>query len=273
MPNHRDAKKISGEMNWISALLEMPSWAVGLLLIGPGTIFGIVGPLLMRGFFRLEQLKINNEVAGFTIAVIGAIYAVVLGFATIVVWEKFREAESAVMKEATALSSLSQLANAADKPAAEQIRAKIRAYERAIVNDEWPAMSRGHQSPIAAKALDELYAAVLAQNQGGAREIAILRAQIAGLNDISQARGQRLSLATGVVPGAVWVVLVIGAFFTVAYTFFFGAANLSAQVIMNAMLSFLIFLTLFAILDISHPFSGKFQISPEDIEAQLHQQP
>jgi hypothetical protein len=48
----------------------------------------------------LDQLRLNNEVAGFKFATVGALYAVLLAFAVIMVWEKFSEAENTVAQEA-----------------------------------------------------------------------------------------------------------------------------------------------------------------------------
>jgi hypothetical protein len=55
--------------------------------------------LLVRKSVELEQLTSNNEIAGFKFATVGVIFAVIVAFAVIVVWEKFAEAESAVAQE------------------------------------------------------------------------------------------------------------------------------------------------------------------------------
>jgi hypothetical protein len=255
------------EMNGALSLSAMPIWKSALLVVGLGVALSMVGPVLIRRFWRLDQLKANNEVGSFKFAVIGGVYAVVLGFATVVVWEKFRDAESAVMQEAAAISSLDRLVNTLDKPSAQRIRARLQAYDRAAIEDEWPAMSRGGASPLVSKALDELYAAVLAQNQQGSRESAILQAQLTQLNGLTQARRERLDLASGIVPGVVWLVLISGAVVTMTFTLFFGASSLLAQAVMNGLLSFLIFMTLLVIQEINFPFSGSLKVTPEPLAA------
>jgi hypothetical protein len=254
-------------MQWTLSLSEMPIWQSGFLVVGLGVIFSMAGPLLARRIWRLDQLKINNEIGGLKFAVIGGIYAVLLGFATIVVWEKFREAESAVPQEAAAISSLNRLASGLEEQAAAQIRAQLRVYARAVIDDEWQAMGRGHASPVASKALDGLYSIVLAQRQQGARETSILDAQLSQLNAITEARRERIDLASGIVPGIVWLVLVSGAIVTMGFTFFFGATGLFAQVIMNGLLSFLIFMSLLVIQEINYPFSGPVKVTPEPLTA------
>jgi hypothetical protein len=42
----------------------------------------------------VEVLERHNEVAGFIYAVIGVLYAVVLGFTAVIVWERYDQAKS-----------------------------------------------------------------------------------------------------------------------------------------------------------------------------------
>ena len=83
------------------------------------------------------------------------------------------------------------------------------------------------------------------------------------LDQLTQARRARLSLASGIVPGILWVVLFLGAALTVGFTFFFGAENLRAQSLMTGALSLLIFSGLLIIVAIDRPFSGTVKVHPE----------
>ena len=52
--------------------------------------------LLVRRWVGVETLVKNNEIAGFKFATVGVIYAVLLAFSVIAVWDKFSNAENAV---------------------------------------------------------------------------------------------------------------------------------------------------------------------------------
>src|SRR5215467_9870968 len=100
-------------------LSNQPLWLIGILLIVPTTLIAMAGPLIVRRFVSLDRLRANNEVAGFKFATVGVFYAVLLGFAVIVVWEKFNEAESAVAQEASALATIYRLVKGVEgEPAA-----------------------------------------------------------------------------------------------------------------------------------------------------------
>ena len=84
-------------------------WLSGTLLIGLGTALSMLGPVVVRRYVTLERLTETNEIAGFKYAVLGVLYAVLLAFAIIVVWQKFSEAETSVVQEAGAATTIYRL--------------------------------------------------------------------------------------------------------------------------------------------------------------------
>ena len=86
-------------------LSSLPLWLGALLIVIVPTALAMAGPLLVRRRYSLERLATNNEIAGFKFATVGVIYAVLLAFAVIIVWERFTDAESAVVQEAAAAAT------------------------------------------------------------------------------------------------------------------------------------------------------------------------
>jgi hypothetical protein len=252
-------------MSWMMWVSDMPLWQSGLLVVGSGTVFGMLGPALLRRYLGIERLKINNEVAGFKFAVVGVVYAVILGFATVVTWEKFRDAEAAVLQEAGALTALGRLSIGLEQPAAENIQQQLHDYALAVIDDDWPAMNAGHYSHKVTQSLDHLYAAVIVHETHGSEQ-AILSEMFYQLDQVTQARRSRLGSADGIIPGVIWGILIGGAVVTVLFTFFFGSASLLAQVMMNGLLSFLVFVALWVIAEINFPFTGPVHVTPEPLQ-------
>src|SRR6187455_1642731 len=122
-------------------------WLSAFLLLVPTTILAMLGPVLVRRFVRIERLRINNEVAGFKFATVGVLYAVLLAFAVIVVWEKFSEADGEVAVEAGAAVTIYRLADGVGGAAGAALREAIGAYLGSAITEDWPAMARGVESP------------------------------------------------------------------------------------------------------------------------------
>jgi Na+/proline symporter len=57
-----------------------------------------------------------------------------------------------------------------------------------------------------------------------------------------------------------WTALTLGGILTVAFTFFFGTENLKAQAMMTGVLTIIVFLGLFVIVSIDHPFTGPVHV-------------
>jgi len=243
------------------------SGEMALLVVLP-TIVAMCAPILLRRRIGYERLASNNEIAGFKFATVGVIYSVLVAFAVVVVWEKFNDAEIAVVQEAGASATLYRLA-AGPEPAMVAARAALGDYLKVVIDREWPAMAEEKGSREATQALDALYAAALRLAADGLRQPAVLAEMFKQLDAITQARVTRLHLAAGVVPGIVWLVLSCGAALTVTFTFFFGTRNLPAQVMMTGILSVLVFMAILVIVLIDHPFTGPYYVESEPLQTVL----
>src|SRR5271154_2940266 len=109
-------------------LTPAPLWLSGILLVGLKTLIAVVGPAIARHSVGLDRLRTNNEVAGFKFATMGVLYAVLLAFAVIVVWEKFSDADSTVAKEAGAAATLFHLSHGVGDKPGTALRAALTKY-------------------------------------------------------------------------------------------------------------------------------------------------
>jgi len=250
-------------------LSTQPLWLSGLILLVPTTLIAMAGPMIVRRFITLDHLRTNNEVAGFKFATVGVIYAVLLAFAIIVVWERFNHAESDVAKEAGAAAIVFRLAQGLDAAHDAAIGKATTAYLKAAIDKDWPAMDREQASPETTQALNAIYDAVLKFHAVDADEGVVIPEILRNLDQLAEARRDRLVAASGIVPDIIWIVLFGGAFLTIGFTFFFGTANLRAQSVMSGALSLLIFGGLMTIISIDHPFAGPVKVRPDALAAVL----
>jgi hypothetical protein len=246
----------------VSFLQSQSLWLSGLLLVGLPTGLAMLGPILIRRYVTLERLTANNEVAGFKFAVVGVLYAVLLAFAIIVVWEKFTDADNIVAREAGAATNVYRLSYGMAEAPATSLRAKLSAYLAATISDDWPAMEHANESSSARRALDAVYGSVLVSLSAQSHS-ALVAEILHQLDEITQARRSRLAAADGTVPGVIWPVLFGGAAATIGFTFFFGSQNLRAQSLMTGLLSVMILSGLFIVLVIDRPFSGAVTVTPD----------
>ena len=245
-------------------LANLPSWVLIALVVILPTILAMGAQALINRLVGVDRLVENNEIAGFKFATIGVIYAVLLAFTVIVVWEKYSAAENAVDQEAASIAALFRYAEGNEAEAAK-LHAALANYGEIAIRQEWPAMADETESEATTRALNAVYEAALALSRTGTRETADMAEVFTQLDNITASRRIRLHLATGLVPGVVWVALFAGAFLTIGFTLFFGSRNLLAQVAMTGVLSILVTLGLVVIISIDHPFTGPVHVHPDPI--------
>jgi hypothetical protein len=214
----------------------------------------------------LERLQTNNEVAGFKFATVGVLYAVLLAFVVIVVWQKFNDADNAVSQEAAAAATIYRLS--ADLPGehGKHLRAALDGYLNAVVDREFATMAMGRASAGVKPALDKLYAELLDINATAPSDVMTTTELLHQLDRMTEWRRARLFASTGVVPGVLWATLIIGAVATLAFTLFFGTENVRAQAAMTGILAMLLFCGLLIVVSFDHPFSGSVRVQPHALQ-------
>src|SRR5262249_18579637 len=121
-------------------LTTLPLWISAVIIIIPTTLLAMAGPVIVRRYVKLNQLRTNNEVAGFKFATVGVLYSVLLAFAVIVVWEKFNQAESEVAKEAGAAATVFRLTQGGDPERGAAIREATKDYLTTSIATARPAV-------------------------------------------------------------------------------------------------------------------------------------
>jgi hypothetical protein len=249
-------------------LSNLPLWMLMALIVVFPTLLAMGAQILIRRKFGLEKLAKNNEIAGFKFATVGVIYAVLLAFAVIVVWEKFNEAQNAVAEEAGAAAALFRYSEGKE-PEAVALRKALVDYLKTAIDKDWPAMASESESHEVTHALDHLYSTAMGLNQSPTRDTADMSEVFRQIDNVTVAPRVRLHLASGLVPGVIWMVLFLGAGLTVGFTLFFGSDNLLAQISMTGVLSVLVTTGLVVIVSIDHPFTGPVYIHPDALESVL----
>jgi hypothetical protein len=249
-------------------LSALPLWALILAVVVIPTSLAIGVQVLVRRAVGVEKLALNNEVAGFIFAIIGVVYAVLLAFVVIAVWEKFSEGQTSVAKESAAAAALFYYSEGAE-PEAGKLRESLAHYLTLVIESDWPAMASKSEDGQTTDALGALYRAAMALNRTGTRSIPDMSEVFTQIDNLTLTRRVRLHLSTGLVPEIIWITLFAGAGFTVCFALFFGSPNALAHLAMTAILSIVLAAGLVVIISLDHPFSGPVHISPEALEQVL----
>lgn len=251
-------------------LTTRPLWVLITLMLVL-TALVMTGPVLIRRRIALEKLRTNNEVAGFKFATIGVLYAVTLAFVVIITWERFHDAEKALAAEAGAAATIYRLSAGLDEATGATLRKQIAAYLQSVVDDEWPAMGAGHWSHVTTETLNSVYWTLVHYRPADLHDADVQDNLFREVDKLTEARRERLMMAEGTVPNAIWLVVLMGAGLTIAFTFFFGTQNVLAQSLMTGVLAALIFSAILVVIAIDRPFTGAVEVPQESIRTVLQE--
>ena len=150
------------------------------------------------------------------IQVTGTMFAVVLAFVILAAFQTYNGARAGAQAEAAAVLDMARAAALFPPAQRDRLRADFACYGREVVGEEWPAMLRGHSSPVVDDWINT-YRAVF-----GRLDVGSPRRQFAFQELLNQeatrttGRQQRLSEDTPDVPTPLWLALVFGGCVAVA---------------------------------------------------------
>jgi hypothetical protein len=221
-------------------LVALPAFAVG-------------GALLVRRIVGADVLAHHNDVAGFIYAVVGVVYAVLLGFSALIVFEH----------EANALADLYRNSQVFPPEVRNAVELRVRAYARFVVEKEWPAMAEGKLSSETWDEYNRLWRTYHEFEPQDDHQRVWYAESLQRLNALADSRRDRLlSLRSGV-PTVMWGVLLVGGAITIGFSFLFGMRNARAQAFMTAGLALTIGVVLLSILALHKPFAGITRVDPD----------
>ncbi|MBV8725502.1 MAG: DUF4239 domain-containing protein [Candidatus Eremiobacteraeota bacterium] len=245
-------------------IVSLPEALLEVFFIFLAVAFCVALHFVLQQRLRSDVLRRHNDVAGYLFSAVGVLYAVVLGFVVVVVWQKYDASVSNVENEVDATADLYHAVDGYTGASRSRIRSDLARYARIVVMQEWPAMAAGQRiSWAAASQLEDAAYRVDAYSPRNWKELAAQQAAIADMQRLFDARRQRLVQAVPAVPAVLWFALVCGALAMVAFCYIFGVENRPAQLLMTAILVGLIGLLFVVIAEFSTPFSGSVRISPE----------
>jgi hypothetical protein len=212
-----------------------------------------------RRWVTAETLLPHHDVAGFLVAVVGVIYAVVLGFVVITVWVAFDNAQRNADVEAGDAAELAQLAQLYPAPTRDRLRLLVGQYAFEVRDREWPMLVYGEQDLTARSLMIRtLREVVFARSSRPALQENAQRI----LGDLSMHRRQRLIDAEDHLESILYVVLLVGALIVFAFVFLFGVRNAIVQLTITGLVSTSIMLLLALIVEFDAPYSGGIRVSP-----------
>lgn len=258
----------------MSAASGIPALMLLALALVIGLGFACLGQLFVHRRFRKSSFIEHNEVGGIIFAVAGTLYAVVLGFLTVIAWQHFEDARAIVVMESDADIDAWHAAVALPPAVRQRVRGDTLAYAQTVVQSEWPAMRRGGIDPnLAIINMDAIDAA----SSFKPNDVAEGNAQVATMQQLTivhDARQQRIGVNRGGITWFEWLVLGVGGTCIVCFSWLFGLKNERVHLLMTSTVATIMVCTMVLLFELQDPFRSDVGVGPEawrDAVGHIHQ--
>jgi Protein of unknown function (DUF4239) len=245
-------------MHWI---YDLPLWALCALVLAL-TILYAVGAVLAVRRLRWRLDADDNATAAALHAFIGVLYAVALGLLVVSAQDDNDAVEKAVAAEANATANLYRVVGGLEPASRLRFRREIAEYVRLVVRNEWPATQHARPSPATWRAMDRLADGVYTFVPAGAQEERVYPQLVGELEELMDARRERLYLGQQGVGAVTWTIILLGGMITIGFAAFFRMGSVRAHLLLTSLAAAMFGLMLFLLLAMDHPLWGRVSIGP-----------
>ncbi len=244
----------------MNLLLSLPWWAILLLLL---VIFIGVGQVTL--FFTLKYCTNFKLSEGFSVGetAMSGVFALILAFETIGVWESHNKLEDIVGREANALLNIYRTLDAYPSALRDEERKNIKIYLQAVINEEWPHLERDEITDVTVPKIVAILQPIVQYNPADYRELA---AQSENLRIISQFRElhrNRLEGSKSLIGFFVWIALLATSFIFILFLCLMQIQSLHLHRILLFLSSSSLAWIFFILILYDRPFTGPAAISPQ----------
>jgi hypothetical protein len=249
-------------MSAFGLLAAVPSPVLLVVAIALAVALACTAQTFIHSRFKQTDFVAHNEVAGFIITVVGTLYAVVLGFFTVIVWQQYDGTQDRLALETAAVIDAWHDAVGFPPAIRARVRSDMLAYTHEMIDIEWPRMERGGFSARGDALIMDATGAIGEYVPRNAAESNAQAALMRLLTELHDARLRRLSSNEGGISWFDWTILVVGALLVTGFCFLFGMRNARAHLIMTSCVVAIITLMFVMIFELQYPFRGDLRIRP-----------
>lgn len=244
-------------------------------LNGPLTVVAGVGVAvtlvwLLQRCFDQRVLRDCHGVTGNLLAVVGTLYAVMLGLVVVDAMVRFERAIDVVQAESTALADVHIMAERIPEPFRATVQQASRDYAVAVVETEWERLAtHGEASMEARRAGLRVLRSLDGYEPATESQKALYPMLVQEMQAVWDHRRERISTAHYGVPAVEWAALLLGALVTVTFGGLFPVGHVRFHLLLTALASLVMVLNLYLISLFGYPFGGDLRVSDQPFRTDI----
>jgi len=236
-------------------------FSVGLALVL--AIIGAMHFLRKKLPTALTEQQQNTVLGPFSFIV--TLYAFLLGFVVVTLWNSFNEADHTASMEAETVVVLYRLSEGL--PEGHAIQNTLLEYTKGVREDEWAAMADGALSLKAEAVYERLWVEGRSIAPKSAGEQALYSEFVNQLSKLSHYRRDRLLQINTGMPDVMWWTLFVGGLLLLGGLYFLSISSTKVQIVVDSIVVGMMLLMLYLAIEFNTPFQGDVNVSPRAFES------
>jgi hypothetical protein len=224
------------------------------------------GAFVVRHFFDQDTLRSHHDVTDPLLAVIGTLFAILLGFMLANSMQRFEQARTNVEREAEGVGDIFRLSDSMPTEPRTKIQKSCFDYTNTVIVDEWPKLQDGKVSVHAGEVLSDLWQECTAYQPVTQGQSNVHQSMLQAMQQASECRRTRSSELKYTLPPSLWLIIIFGGLTTIGFTYFFAINSLRLQILTTSIVTILVCLNIYVLAGYDAPFSGDIALTAAPFE-------
>jgi hypothetical protein len=241
----------------------MPDWVLFFLVIAVVVALSLAGLWAVRRW--LPSWRVNADISSAVGALVMTLFALVLAFAAVNLYDSYNAASGNIEDEANSLAQITRDVRVFPPSDQRHVDRAVAHYIREVAEHEFPAMRVGRLDAGTNARIDEIFNAVQALEPKTQAQIAFYGQAVGELNGMVAERRNRISAADSSLPNTFKGLLLLTAFLSVGILLFLPVDVLAMEIVLVGAAAVVVGSGLFTIILLEYPFSGSVAVSSDPL--------
>jgi hypothetical protein len=250
-------------------IYDMPSLLLFIFICSLSIIFSVFSLLAIDKYLPITFRSHENEGLVIVSAIVGIIYAMLVGFTVLYELENYNKAERAEKDEARIIFSIYRQTQNLPEPGAGKIRALVKNYAQLVIKEEWPAMVMG--KPITGngdEVIKQIYKDLVSFTGLSENQQKSVDAIAIDNNALFQIHEERTDNKNAALTSNLWLVLILGSILTLGINFLIGM-EFHMHVVCVTVIGLMVSAVFYLIVTLNEPYRSDFSVAPITITTTL----
>ena len=244
-------------------LNSMPDWQLFFGCVALVLVAALLGLAATRRYLASLRTTADAGVVAAVTAIAMTLFAFVLAFGVVSLYDQFNTAENSVSGEAGDMAQIVRDGMSFPAVTRDRVDTSVRNYILEVRDREFRLMRDGREDARAEVLFDRLFTALQRYEPRTQSQVAFYGSAVQELNDAVTHRRERHAEMNAALPKAFLTLIILTAIVSIVTTFFVTTKSGALEVVLVASVAIIVGAGLLTVFLLQYPFSGSVAVSSQ----------